>query len=59
MNYPQGRPRRAVTREARMSTGESLVHAVLMLVTFGLWIPVYAARKRDIRHKPRVTTYEY
>ncbi len=57
MSYPEHAPRRAVTRPVHLSRAEMAVHGVLILCTFGLWLPFYLARKRSVKGKT-VTTYE-
>ena len=36
-----------------MSQPEKIVHAVLILCTFGLWYPVYHTRKKQIERVTR------
>lgn len=46
-------PRHAVTYRKRMPVWERLAHGSLLIVTFGLWAPVYRRRK----HEFETTTY--
>ena len=49
--------RRAVTRPVRMSQLEKTGHAVMIVCTLGLWLPVYWIRKARFKGVS-VTTYE-
>jgi hypothetical protein len=44
-----------VTVKGHMHQGEKLVHAVLIMLTLGLWLPFYLTRKRAIERTS--TTY--
>jgi hypothetical protein len=45
-----------VTVQGHMHQAEKILHAVLILCTCGLWVPVYWSRKRAARRVS--TTYE-
>ena len=46
------------TRPVRMSQAEKVVHAILIICTFGLWLPVYLSRKRSFRGRTITTGYQ-
>ena len=47
-----------VTNPARMSQAEKIVHAILIICTFGLWLPVYMSRKRSFKGRTITNVYQ-
>lgn len=54
---PNGHARHAYTEPVRMGQLERIAHAVAIVLTCGLWIPVYWVRKRSLKGKT-ITRYQ-
>ena len=58
MSSPQYPPVQSwQTRPVHMSQFEKVAHALMIIFTAGLWLPVYLSRKRSLRGRT-VTTVQ-